>query len=51
MKKKAGGLSKAKRVRSVARERVGIPKPSRPLSEKRERDKPKYKKPLIEAEA
>jgi hypothetical protein len=33
-----------KEVRAIARERVGSPRPSRPLEEKPKRRKPKHKK-------
>ena len=36
-------LTKPKRVKAVARKRIGTPKPARPLDERQLRDKPKYK--------
>ncbi len=42
--KKAKGLEKTKRVKAVARERVGEPKPARVIADKRLRAKPKHKK-------
>jgi hypothetical protein len=36
--------SKAKRVKAVARKRVGAPKPARALDERQEREQPKHKK-------
>jgi len=39
-----------KEVRKLARERVGTVKPSRPIQPKTSRKKPKYKKPIEEAE-
>ncbi len=36
--------SKAKRVKAIARERVGSVKPSRPIEERETRTKPKHKK-------
>jgi hypothetical protein len=35
-------LNKTKRVREIARERVGPPKPTRPLEERGRKAKPKY---------
>lgn len=35
-------LTKAKRVKAVARQRVGPPKPARPLEERSRKAKPKY---------
>ncbi len=49
--KKQKTTTKSKRVKAVARERVGIPKPARVLADKRLREKPKYKKRQTEAEA
>jgi len=37
------GLDKTKRVKAVARQRVGSPKAARPLDERVGRDKPKHK--------
>jgi len=42
--KKPKTLDKTKRVKAVARERVGAPKPARVIADKRLRDKPKHKK-------
>jgi hypothetical protein len=42
--KKPTKLDKTKRVKAVARERVGAPKPARVIADKRQRDKPKHKK-------
>lgn len=39
-----------KEVRSIARERVGTVKPSRPIQPKDQRKKPKHKKPPSEEE-
>jgi hypothetical protein len=36
-------LSRNKRVKAVARKRVGSPKPGRPLTERGNRSRPKYK--------
>ena len=36
--------SKSKRVRAIARERLGSPKPARVVADKPSRSKPKYKK-------
>lgn len=41
--------SKSKRVKAVARERVGSPKPARIITDKRLRAKPKHKK-VVEAD-
>jgi hypothetical protein len=38
--------SKSKRVRAIARERIGVVPPSRPLEERALREKPKHKKPI-----
>jgi hypothetical protein len=43
-------LDKTRRVKAVARERVGTPKPARVIADKRVRDKPKHKK-LAEPES
>jgi hypothetical protein len=43
-------LDKNKRVKAMARERVGIPAPSRPLEEHPANSKPKHKKPLTNVE-
>jgi hypothetical protein len=37
-----------KEVKAIARERVGMVKPSRPIPPRTARKKPKYKKPLEE---
>jgi hypothetical protein len=42
--KKPTKTDKTKRVKAVARERVGSPKPGRVLKDKRLREKPKHKK-------
>jgi hypothetical protein len=44
--KKPKPLEKTKRVKAVARQRVGSPKPARIIEDKRLRDKPKHKKNL-----
>jgi hypothetical protein len=49
--KKRKVLTKTKRVKAVARERVGSPKPARVILDKTLRVKPKHKKPVFEAEA
>ena len=41
--KRVKSLTKAKRVKAVARKRVGSPKPARLLAEKAAKPKPKYK--------
>ncbi len=43
-------FDQSKEVRAIARERVGIVKPSQPILPKDLRKKPKHKKPLIEAD-
>jgi hypothetical protein len=48
--KKLKQPDKTTRVKAVARERVGSPKPGRVLADKRLRDKPKYKKKTPEAD-
>jgi hypothetical protein len=48
--KKRKILTKTKRVKAVARDRVGSPKPARLISEKRLREKPKHKKNIADAE-
>ena len=40
-----GKFDQEKEVRAIARERVGIVKPSRPIQPKDQRKKPKHKKP------
>jgi hypothetical protein len=42
--KKQKSPDKTTRVKAVARERVGAPKPARVIADKRLRDKPKHKK-------
>jgi hypothetical protein len=42
--KKRKAPDKSTRVKAVARERVGAPKPARVIEDKRVRDKPKHKK-------
>jgi hypothetical protein len=39
-------LNKNKRVKAIARERVGSPKPAFAIPEKAKRVKPKHKKPV-----
>jgi hypothetical protein len=46
MAKKKALPSKSKRVKAVARKRVGTVPPSRPLDEREVREKPKHKKPV-----
>lgn len=36
-----------KEVKAIARERVGSPKPARPIESKEERRKPKHKKSVL----
>jgi hypothetical protein len=47
-RKKQGKFNQSKEVRAIARERVGIVKPSQAIRPKTDRKKPKYKKPLTE---
>ncbi len=49
--KKPKELDKTKRVKAVARDRVGSPRPGRVLEDKRLREKPKHKKNTPETEA
>jgi hypothetical protein len=44
MARRTRPYDKAKSVKSIARERVGTPPPSRVVEEKAGRDKPKHKK-------
>jgi hypothetical protein len=44
MARKRPQLSKEKRVKAVARKRVGTPKPARVLDERQERERPKHKR-------
>ena len=44
--RKAKKLNKTKRLKEIARERVGAPKPSFPIPEKAKRAQPKHKKPV-----
>jgi len=44
-------FDKTKRVKAVARERIGSPKPARFIQDKRLREKPKYKKNITGGEA
>jgi hypothetical protein len=44
MPKKKTLPSKSKRVKAIARERIGTIAPSRPLDERQQRPKPKHKK-------
>ena len=44
--RKPAKLDKNKRVRAIARERVGAPKPAFAIPEKAKRAKPKHKKPV-----
>lgn len=48
--KKPKKLDKTTRVKAVARDRVGSPKPGRALADKRLREKPKHKKNTPDAE-
>ena len=47
-RKKNRKFDQKKEVRAIARERVGPVKASRPIVPKKERKKPKHKKPLDE---
>jgi hypothetical protein len=49
MKKRKETFDARKEVRAIARERVGSVKPSRPITPKTARKKPKHKKPLEDA--
>jgi hypothetical protein len=52
MAKKRVLPSKVKRVKAIARERIGAVPPSRPFEERVARPKPKHKKPVaVEDEA
>jgi hypothetical protein len=51
MAKKRPTLNKTKRVKAMARTRVGIVKPARIVEAKPLRDKPKYKSDWSEGEA
>jgi hypothetical protein len=44
--KKPPKLNKTKRLKAIARERVGAPKPAFAIPEKAKRAKPKHKKPI-----
>lgn len=44
--KKPPKLDKTKRLKAIARERVGAPKPAFAIPEKAKRVKPKHKKPI-----
>jgi hypothetical protein len=46
MPKKPRKLNKNKRIKAIARERVGSPKPARAILDKATRAKPKHKKPV-----
>lgn len=46
MPKKPPKLNKNKRIKAIARERVGSPKPVRAISDKATRAKPKHKRPV-----
>jgi len=46
MARKIPKLNKNKRIKAIARERVGEPKPAFAIPEKAKRPKPKHKKPL-----
>jgi hypothetical protein len=48
--KKTKNLDKSKRVKAVARDRVGSPRPVAVLADKRFREKPKHKKKIPETE-
>jgi hypothetical protein len=50
MAKKRVLPSKAKRVKAIARERIGVVPASRPLEERAGRLKPKHKKPVAAEE-
>lgn len=47
MPKKVSKPDKNKRIRAIARERVGAPKPAFAIPEKAKRAKPKHKKPAV----
>ena len=47
-KAKAPQFDQGKEVRAIARERVGTVKPAQAIQAKKDRKKPKYKKPLDE---
>jgi hypothetical protein len=47
-KKRPKKFDQSKEVRAIARERVGIVKPSQAIRPKTARKKPKHKKPLAE---
>ncbi len=47
-RKKVDKFNQSKEVRAIARERVGIVKPSQAIRPKTDRKKPKYKKRPIE---
>ncbi len=44
--KKPAKPNKTKRLKAIARERVGAPKPAFAIPEKAKRTKPKHKKPI-----
>jgi hypothetical protein len=46
MAKKRALPTKSRRVKAVARKRIGTVPPSRPLDERQKREKPKHKKSL-----
>jgi hypothetical protein len=48
MKRRKSRPDRKKRVRAIARERVGTVKPSRVILPKKEREKPKHKRPAGE---
>jgi hypothetical protein len=48
--RKRAKLDKNKRLKAIARERVGSPKPARIIEEKPKRDKAKYKPDWTSAE-
>jgi hypothetical protein len=45
--KRSKSLDKTKRVKAVARDRVGSPKPARVIEDRRLREKPKHKKNVV----
>ncbi len=51
MAAKRSKFSKTKRVKAIARKRVGTPPPSRVLEERTIRGKPKHKQPWTEEQA
>jgi len=51
MAKRSRKYSKSKAVKSIARERVGSPPPSREIASKSDRKKPKHKKEIWDESA